>query len=696
MRKFKHEYKEITYKGIVYLTLYIFFIVTTLASGGGGKDNGSDNPAIQSIPSYSGGLTDVLKVESSDVGEVKIKSESLAVEYNFTIVDQNGNRISGINIDYYEVDGNSVIHFFDPLGQYTSALIYAPPNDINNIMKGNKGLGELSIRNINRLNTENASGQIRIEPITIAAIILLVAVAASSASFVLNVKEVKTFYRSDHVVGTDVYCKTFEEIAEWISARVGAALNLGSIFISFVTFGVGAGSGAAASASTVEITRNSLLEAGVTKLYDFFIEYSIEKWGVTQEEIVGHPVAVKIYPVEENAFAANLRNIWADYEIIKDHPSCQQGAITWYFDSDNDGYGNLSITTQASTQPAGFVPNSSDCNDGNPNINPGATDIPDDGIDQDCNGSDAISGGGGGDSNYPNRVIDVIPTAFNFDDIVVTPDGNYIYTSDALKDVVVVIRTSDYTVIDTINMVGSAPKPLAVTPNGSYIYVANLFGDPVEVIRTSDNMVIDTISVGSGSGISAIAVTPNGSYVYLGNNYDHTVEVIRTSDNTVIDTISTGINSTRLAITPDGKYVYISNFRNDTVSVIRTSDNTVIDTISVGDYPGELVVTPNGRYAYVANVYDSTISVIRTSDNTVIDTISVRDFPGELVVTPNGSHVYVCIGNDSISVIRTSDNTVIDTITIDDKSGTIAALGMAPNGNYVYVSKGYTIYVLGY
>jgi len=57
---------------------------------------------------------------------------------------------------------------------------------------------------------------------------------------------------------------------------------------------------------------------------------------------------------------------------------------TVYADTDGDGFGDLA-STAIGAQP-GYVSNSTDCNDNNASINPGAVDICGDGIDNDCNG----------------------------------------------------------------------------------------------------------------------------------------------------------------------------------------------------------------------------------------------------------------------------------------------------------------------
>jgi hypothetical protein len=65
------------------------------------------------------------------------------------------------------------------------------------------------------------------------------------------------------------------------------------------------------------------------------------------------------------------------------------GSITYYQDLDNDGYGNAAVTQVGCNPIAGYVTNSTDCNDNNNQINPGANDIAGNGIDEDCNGFDA-------------------------------------------------------------------------------------------------------------------------------------------------------------------------------------------------------------------------------------------------------------------------------------------------------------------
>ena len=61
-------------------------------------------------------------------------------------------------------------------------------------------------------------------------------------------------------------------------------------------------------------------------------------------------------------------------------------ALTWYADDDADGYGDAAAITVACAQPSGHVADSTDCDDDDDDVYPGADETCD-GVDEDCDGS---------------------------------------------------------------------------------------------------------------------------------------------------------------------------------------------------------------------------------------------------------------------------------------------------------------------
>jgi hypothetical protein len=60
------------------------------------------------------------------------------------------------------------------------------------------------------------------------------------------------------------------------------------------------------------------------------------------------------------------------------------GKSTWYFDVDDDGYGDASTGVSQCDPPAGTVSSSGDCDDAKTAVHPGAAEVCDDATDNDC------------------------------------------------------------------------------------------------------------------------------------------------------------------------------------------------------------------------------------------------------------------------------------------------------------------------
>ena len=76
----------------------------------------------------------------------------------------------------------------------------------------------------------------------------------------------------------------------------------------------------------------------------------------------------------------------------------------YYIDIDGDGFGNSNTFISDCTQPFGYTANPGDCNDGEPSIHPGAPEVPNNGIDENCDGIDTVTAVDNDNDGYTDDV----------------------------------------------------------------------------------------------------------------------------------------------------------------------------------------------------------------------------------------------------------------------------------------------------
>ncbi len=83
-----------------------------------------------------------------------------------------------------------------------------------------------------------------------------------------------------------------------------------------------------------------------------------------------------------------------------------EGLLTTYFrDADEDGYGDPNDTVAACSAPEGYVTDNTDCDDTDPDVNPGVPERCGDGVDQDCSGADLACDRNGFTASSPQIAV---------------------------------------------------------------------------------------------------------------------------------------------------------------------------------------------------------------------------------------------------------------------------------------------------
>ncbi len=165
-----------------------------------------------------------------------------------------------------------------------------------------------------------------------------------------------------------------------------------------------------------------------------------------------------------------------------------------------------------------------------------------------------------------------------------------------------------------------SPREMVLSPDGHWLYVMCEASDEVRVVDTRTGTVVKAVEVGHVP--RGIFLSRDGSRLFVANSWDDTVSEVDTASLKVVRTLTTGFEPNGVASDLDGKTLYVANRLSNDVSVIDLSSGQEIKRLAAGRGASYLTLSSDGRLLYCTHVYPK-IGAHRAppeSEVTVIDT----------------------------------------------------------------------------
>jgi YVTN family beta-propeller protein len=284
------------------------------------------------------------------------------------------------------------------------------------------------------------------------------------------------------------------------------------------------------------------------------------------------------------------------------------------------------------------------------------------------------------------EVIETVSVYSGPTEVVFSPDDEFAYIAHLYSPYVSIIRVSDHTMIDSINVPSASEgymlQSLDITPDGNFLFVSNRGLDTIVPIRLSDKFQYPSISVGDQP--MGIDISHDGTRAYV-STFEG-IDVIDILTRTKIDHIDIGGTNITYGniVSPDDSLLYVNGSNDSMLLIIDTTTLEIVDEISLPGSPShDLDITSDGNWLWTTNSMSYSVSRIDLSTNNVTTSEILGKGTVGVALSMDGLYVYITAwGTNSLYVLRTSDLSVVSTITTGDHP---VSIEITHNGRFLYI-----------
>ncbi|MFM0632630.1 beta-propeller fold lactonase family protein [Paraburkholderia xenovorans] len=265
--------------------------------------------------------------------------------------------------------------------------------------------------------------------------------------------------------------------------------------------------------------------------------------------------------------------------------------------------------------------------------------------------------------------------------VALSPDGSRAYVG-AYPNLIYVFDTASRTVIAQPQ--APLPEQVVVSPDGKWVYASSETSPDVSVIDTSTNTVTKVVPTELEDAAN-IGLTPDGKklFVSAASPVYGSLVVIDTTTFAVTQIPSSASGCVNIAMSPTAPRAYLAC--GGVLLILDTSANTLVGAIQNLPDVQYGVVSADGKTLYEAARYALTIYVIDLTSNSLHTQVSYNDGAQALGLSADGKTLFVT--SESSPIVGEIDTTTLASVgSISLTAGTFSVSIAIPAGALQFAS----------